>query len=202
MHMWSEYIVLDIETTGLSPHNGGEICKVEALNIKGGVITGYLNTLVHVIKPVPELVTEITGISNKELQNAPTSLTVCTKLRKLIGSKVIISHNASFVKLFLDAEFDAFSMESHAKYFCTKKFAKSIFSTETFNCTSDALLEKLGIDDKKMATIYLSTIEEANFSKEYSTGLSECQSAIKTFSIFTELQKIMPTNFDCREYFF
>ena len=200
--MWSEYIVIDIETTSLSPHNGGEICKVEALNIKDGVITESLNTLVHVINPIPELVTEITGISNRELLNAPSSLTVCTKLRQLIGSKAVISHNASFVKLFLDAEFEKFSIEPNAKYFCTKKFAKAIFSPEVFDCTSDALLKRLGVNDKKIADIYSANTQDFNFAKEYLMGLSECQSAIKTFILFTELKKVMSSDFDFREYFF
>ena len=200
--MWSEYIVLDIETTGLSPHNGGEICKVEALNIKGGVITEPLNTLVQVINPIPEVVTEITGISNRELLHAPSSLTVCTKLRELIGTKVVISHNASFVKLFLDAQYEVFSMEPNAKYFCTKKFAKAIFSPEVFNCTSDALLKKFGVDDKKIADIFSANTLDVNFAKERPMGLSELQSAIKIFIIFTELMKLKPLDFDFSEYFF
>ena len=200
--MWSEYIILDIETTGLSPLNGGEICKVEALNIRGGVFAESLNSLVHVINPIPEMVTEITGISSSELLHAPSSLTICTKLRQLIGTKVVISHNASFVKLFLDAQYEIFLMEPNTKYFCTKKFAQAIFFPKVFNCTSDALLKKFGVDEEKIADIYSANTLDINLAKEHLMSLSEYQSALKTFIIFTELMKLKPLDFDFSEYFF
>jgi DNA polymerase-3 subunit epsilon len=200
--MWDEYIILNIETTGLSPHSGGEICKVEALTIKNEFITEYFSSFISINNLMPTAVSSLIEISNKQLKDAPSSIEVLSKLHYLIGSKVVISHNASFNKLFLDASFEALGIQSNSKYFCTIKFAKAIFANEAIAGTMDSILQKLRIDERIALEKYCYFLNQHNYVDGDHIKRSTMRDVILIFATFQELTRLMPSEFDFKEHFF
>ena len=97
-------IVLDFETTGLSPANGDRITEVAALRIDGAKIVDRYVTLVNAGVWIPGFITALTGISNAMIADAPPASDVVRTLVDFIGTDTVVAHNASFDRAFLLAE--------------------------------------------------------------------------------------------------
>ena len=100
-----EYVVLDIETTGLSP-DYDDIIELTAIKISGKQAIDVFSSLV---KPkgvyidddgseyyVDDFITKLTGITNKMLETAPTFYTIVTDFLEFVGDSIILGHNVNF----------------------------------------------------------------------------------------------------------
>ena len=97
-------IMLDFETTGLSPESGDRITEVAALRIAGGEIVDRYVSLVNCGVRIPPFISSLTGISQAMVDSAPPAAEVVPELIEFIGSDVLAAHNASFDEKFLMAE--------------------------------------------------------------------------------------------------
>jgi len=97
-------VMIDFETTGLSPAVGDRITEVAALRIVGGVVTERYVTLVNCGVRIPPLITSLTGISQGMVNSAPPVARVLPQLLEFIGDDMLAAHNASFDAKFLLAE--------------------------------------------------------------------------------------------------
>lgn len=93
-------ISLDLETTGLDPKKDA-IIEIGAIKFSGNRVVDEFSTLVNPRKPINAFITNLTGISNPMLQNAPLLAEVLPKFNKFAGNAVIIGHNISFDLSFL-----------------------------------------------------------------------------------------------------
>lgn len=96
-----EFVVLDFETTGLSPKNDF-IIQIGAIKFNNTNIT---NTFSSYVKPpicIPYNITKITGIDNNIVSNSPTIDKICPQLIEFIGKCDIVCHNAPFDISFLN----------------------------------------------------------------------------------------------------
>ena len=101
-----EYIVLDFETTGLNPEEGEGICEIGALQIKGRKIIGTFSQLVKPRKPIPSLVSSLTGITDSMVKTAPYFDEIVHDFLGFIGNRPIFAYNVKFDISFLNAELD------------------------------------------------------------------------------------------------
>ena len=65
------FVVVDLETTGGSPHAGAVITEIGAVKVRGGEILGEFKTFVNPLAPIPVFITELTGIDNEMVRLAP-----------------------------------------------------------------------------------------------------------------------------------
>jgi len=96
------FVVLDLETTGGSPHDCA-ITEVGAVKLRGGECLGRFETLVNPGVPIPPLITVLTGITEAMVLPAPRINEVLPPLLEFIGDAVIVGHNIRFDLSFLDA---------------------------------------------------------------------------------------------------
>jgi DNA polymerase-3 subunit epsilon len=96
------FVVLDLETTGLSPERD-RITEVGAVRARGGEVLAELRTFVHPGVPIPPAVTAITGITDADVANAPDVATVLPTVVDFLGDAVFVAHNARFDLGFLRA---------------------------------------------------------------------------------------------------
>lgn len=89
------YISLDIETTGLSKERN-EIIEIGAIKFDEHKIHDRFQTFIHYDEPIPELVTHITSITNKDLEGAPSLQDIADDLYDFLGDLPIIGHNINF----------------------------------------------------------------------------------------------------------
>ena len=90
-----EFIIFDIETTGLS-NKLDRITEIGAVRIKGGKILEEYNQLINPQMPIPEKIIQLTGITNEMVANAPAIEEVLPKFISFIGAAPLVAHNASF----------------------------------------------------------------------------------------------------------
>lgn len=95
-----EYVVFDLETTGLSPVTN-EIIEIGAVKIHQGQIIDRYNTFVRPTRPIPPEVVELTGITQDMVQDAPAIHEILPIFHQFTGDAVLVAHNAVFDTGFL-----------------------------------------------------------------------------------------------------
>lgn len=93
----SDYVSVDVETTGLSPVYN-EIIEVSAIRVRGGQIVDRFSSLVcpSDMSQVDEYITALTGISPAMLETAPSAEKVFPAFLDFVGSDVLVGHNVAF----------------------------------------------------------------------------------------------------------
>ena len=100
------FVVLDLETSGASPKTGSAITEIGAVKVCGGHVLGTFKTFVNPGTSLPPFITELTGITDEMLIDAPRIESVLPLLFEFLGSEkstVFVAHNAPFDLSFLKA---------------------------------------------------------------------------------------------------
>ena len=98
-----EYVVFDLETTGLSAAND-KIIEIGAVKVVNGTITDRFSTFVNPNVPIPYRIVDLTGISDEMVMNAEPIEEVLPKFMEFVGDAVLVAHNAAFDTGFINAK--------------------------------------------------------------------------------------------------
>lgn len=121
-------VMLDFETTGLSPDMGDRITEVAALRIVDGQVAERFVSLVNCGVRIPPFITSLTGITQAMVDRAPPCREVVPALLEFIGRDALAAHNASFDEKFLWAESRQQHREpEHSHLICSVKLSRRIF---------------------------------------------------------------------------
>ena len=97
-----EYVVIDLETTGLLPQKD-DIIEIAAIYVKEGLIIDEFNVLVYTEQPLSEEISHLTGITNDMLEDEGLyPKEALAAFEKYIRDKTVVGHNISFDFAFLD----------------------------------------------------------------------------------------------------
>lgn len=91
----SDYAVIDIETTGLDPRYC-DIIELSAAKYASGEKIESFSTLVKPSEPIDDYITELTGITNEMLKNAPDISEGIRNFYNFIGDSVLVGYNVNF----------------------------------------------------------------------------------------------------------
>ena len=91
----SDYIIFDIETTGLDS-SYDEVIEFGAIKVKNNKIVSKFNSLVKPKNEIDEYITELTGITNEMVKDAPTIEEILPDFMNYIGNDILIGHNVNF----------------------------------------------------------------------------------------------------------
>jgi DNA polymerase-3 subunit epsilon len=120
-------VMLDFETTGLSPESGDRITEVAALRIAGGEIVDRYVSLVNCGVRIPSFITSLTGITQRMVDTAPLAEDVVPELIEFIGADTLAAHNASFDEKFLKAEGARLGHDCrHTALVCSVKLSRRV----------------------------------------------------------------------------
>ena len=120
-------VVLDFETTGLSPDQGDRAIEIGAVRIEDGVITARFQELMFPGVRVSSFIEGYTGITNAMLADARPCREVMTDFADFIDGYNLLAHNASFDKRFLDAELKRINRSYNGDFICSLLVARRIF---------------------------------------------------------------------------
>ncbi|NGZ84838.1 3'-5' exonuclease [Duganella aceris] len=121
-------VMLDFETTGLSPDMGDRITEVAALRIRGGRVVERYVSLINCKVRIPSFITGLTGITQAMVDGAPPVAKVLPELLDFIGDDALSAHNASFDEKFLRAEAARLALNPrHSALVCSLKLSRRVF---------------------------------------------------------------------------
>lgn len=92
-----DFVVLDVETTGLNPQAGDDVIEIAAQKIHGRDVVGEFVSLVKTNQVLPPEATKVHGITQADLDREGKDVAaVVPELLTFIGSSIIVGHNVTF----------------------------------------------------------------------------------------------------------
>ena len=123
--MSSEFAVIDFETTGLSA-DCCRVIEVAAVIVRDGEVVDSYVQLMYPGYRIPPFITDLTGITNAMVKGKPTPEAVMPELKKFIGSRSCVAHNASFDSSFYHAEMSRAGIAHDRGFLCTVKLSRRL----------------------------------------------------------------------------
>ncbi|WP_339005249.1 PolC-type DNA polymerase III [Fusobacterium animalis] len=179
-----EFVVFDIETTGLNSHTN-EIIEIGAVKIKAGRIVDRYSQLINPGRPIPYHITEITSITDEQVANEPKIDEVIGKFVDFVGDAVLVAHNAPFDMGFIKRDIKKYlNTDYQCSVIDTLQMARDLFpdlkkyGLGDLNKTLGLALEKhhRAVDDSQatanMFIIFLEKYKEKGleYMKDINTG--------------------------------
>ncbi len=111
----------------MSPQQGDTVIEVGAVRLEGGRIVAHFESLINPEILLDPFISDLTGISDQMLADAPGARQVINDFHEFAGSSPLVAHNASFDKRFLEAEFERYSLPATAQVGCSMLVARRLF---------------------------------------------------------------------------
>ena len=121
--------IIDFETTGLSPNEGARATEIAAIILQGGRIVRRYQSLMNAGVRIPFFITDLTGITNEMVRNAPSSAKVMREVADFVGGLPLVAHNASFDRKFWDAELAVVRRTRQQEFACTMLASRRVYPT-------------------------------------------------------------------------
>ncbi|WP_139489129.1 ATP-dependent DNA helicase DinG [Brevibacillus dissolubilis] len=97
----NRFIVVDFETTGNQPRQGDSIIQIGAVIVDDGQIVDTYSTYVNPERPIPPFITQLTGINDEMVADAPKIDEVLPEMLRRLDGRTFVAHNANFDLTFL-----------------------------------------------------------------------------------------------------
>lgn len=139
--------IFDVETTGLDPKKGHRVIELAGVRIENGKLdeTKTFVSLINPERPIPWETRQIHKISDEDVKDAPTIMTVLPQFLEFAQGSTLIAHNAAFDVGFLQCEKEfCWGYVELPEVLCTMRLSQSLFPT-AFRHNLDTLCEKFGI---------------------------------------------------------
>lgn len=125
--MGETVVVLDFETTGLSPEHGARATEIALVLVRGDRVVDRYQSLMNAGVPIPPFIEALTGISNEMVRSAPPAAEVMREVAEFIGDYPLVAHNASFDRKFLDAELARIRQRRRGEFACSMLVARRVY---------------------------------------------------------------------------
>ncbi|MCC9166965.1 exonuclease domain-containing protein [Pontibacter harenae] len=119
------YAIIDIETTGSQPAQD-RITEVAIFIHDGQQIVDKYNTLINPQRPIPFYISQLTGITDEMVQDAPKFYEVAKEIVEFTDGKVFVAHNVRFDYSFIKKEFADLGYTFQRKTLCTVRLSRSL----------------------------------------------------------------------------
>ena len=137
------YIIFDIETTGLKPDTEA-ITEIGAVKLMDGKVVDTFSKFVNPQKPIPPEITNLTGISDDMVKDAPNIDEILPKFLEFCGKNTVVAHNATFDVSFITAAATRLGLEFENKVLDTVMLSKTLFPEEKKH-NLEVLCQRLGV---------------------------------------------------------
>ena len=139
------FICFDIETTGLSAARD-KITEIGAVKVENGVITDTFSTFANPEMPIPQKITQLTGITDDMVKDAPSQSEAVGAFLEFAGDNVLVAHNAPFDTSFIAKACEDMGREYNYTSIDTVAISRAIL-TDIKNCKLDTVAKFLRLGD-------------------------------------------------------
>ncbi len=188
-------VVLDFETTGLSPNYGDRTIEVGAVLIQNNQIIDRFQSLMNPGMKISSFIESYTGITNKMLNSSPSITEVMQNFASFIAQNHLVAHNASFDRRFLDAELNRINKQRRQEFACSMLVSRRLYPEAPSHS-----LEKL-VRYKKIKTggVYHRALADAEMTGHlWISMVNDLKSAYKfrtvPFDLMQRLSKVSKAN--------
>ncbi len=181
-------VFLDIETTGGSPRYS-RITEIGALRVESGKIVGQFKQLINPEERVPSFITNLTGISDDMLWDAPLFKGIADELEVFFDDALFIAHNVNFDYSFIKMEFERIGQKFNMDRACSARLSRKLYPEHKSHAL-DRLIERMGLNVTNRHRAY----DDAEviwkfFSAELSKRELEVYSAINIVTTYSRASK-------------
>ncbi|AKM79986.1 TPA: hypothetical protein DDX46_01500 [Candidatus Saccharibacteria bacterium] len=119
-------VFVDVETDGMNYVNG-HVIEVAAIRVENGEIVDEFRSLINPGKSVPYFITNITGITTSDVQDAPKFDEIADQLYEVMEGALFVAHNVRFDYSFLKQEFKRIGMDFAPRQLCTVRLSRALY---------------------------------------------------------------------------
>lgn len=116
------YVICDIEATGLDSDR--DMIEIALITFEDDKVIEVYETLINPLRTIPEYISNLTSITNRDLATAPKFYEVADAIRMRLEGSVFVSHNTDFDLGLLRKKYHEMGQEIKVKNFCTLKVAQ------------------------------------------------------------------------------
>ncbi|WP_295893367.1 PolC-type DNA polymerase III [uncultured Vibrio sp.] len=197
-------IILDFETTGLSPNMGDRAIEIGAVKIVDGDVVDSFQELMNPGFRVSSFIENYTGITNNMLAGAASNEQVMNEFCDFIQDSHLVAHNASFDQRFLDAELDLINRDYNGQFVCSLLVARRLIQdapshklgelVKFRHIENDGVFHRALADSEVTAKLWLSMVNdvEAEIGKGVSFDFMKTISKTKKTAVEALLNKAKP----------
>lgn len=117
---------VDIETTGTAAHNS-RIIEIGVHRVENLKLVKSFETLIDPEEFIPSFITQLTGIQDEHVFNAPTFKEVSGELTQILEGCTFVAHNAGFDYSFLQMEFKRCGKKFNYPKLCTVQLSRALY---------------------------------------------------------------------------
>jgi DNA polymerase-3 subunit epsilon len=126
MHRTDRWVVVDVETTGLSSTRD-RIIEIGAVAGEGGTTIGEFHSLIDAGHPIHWQARRVHGITDEMLEGQPRPEKVWTEFYRFLGKSSLVAHNAPFDVGFIRHEFGRLGLGLSNRHYCTLRLCRQSF---------------------------------------------------------------------------
>lgn len=134
---------VDVETTGGNAQYQ-RIIEIAIMLVEGDNVTESWSTLVNPERPIPPMISDLTGITEEDVEDAPTFDSIAQEVLCRLQGRVFVAHNARFDYAFVKSELQRAGQSWNARTLCTVKLSR-LLHPRSKKHSLDALIARHGI---------------------------------------------------------
>lgn len=119
------FAIVDVETTGLNPKTE-KVTEIAIFLHDGNRVTYEFTTLINPEKKIPYRITQMTGISNKMVEDAPRFCEVAREILELTEGRTLVGHHVAFDYSFLRQEYGSLGYDFRRDKLCTVRMSRKL----------------------------------------------------------------------------
>ncbi len=120
------FIVVDVETTG-GRAEWHRLTEIGAIKIQNGKVIDQFQTLINPGRPIPRMITDLTGITNEMVKGAPKFSEIAEEFNEFSKNAIFAAHNVRFDYSFVQQEYIRLDQSYVRPTFCTVSQSRKYF---------------------------------------------------------------------------